>query len=173
MTDLSVRDHAQWYLIYTKPRQEERARCNLVRQGYHVYVPEVKTLKHRQGKWCPVTEPLFPNYVFIKLSEIDENWMPIRSTFGVSNLVRFGETPATISPDIVSIIRDKSSSCTITEERIFSPGQKLRVVFGAMQGLEAVFHCMSGTERAYIFLEFLGQITKIKIDLDAIVPAHA
>ena len=138
-----------------------------------MYVPEVTALKHRQGKWCKVCEPLFPNYVFIKLKEIGENWMPIRSTFGVNNLVRFGEAPAIIPPDIVRTIRDQSDSYTITEEQLFSPGQKLRVVFGAMQGLEAVFHRMSGTERAYIFLEFLGQLTKIKIGLDAIVPAYA
>lgn len=161
----------KWYLIYTKPRQEERARENLERQGYQLFIPKIKVLKHQRTKWCSVIEPLFPNYLFIKLGQIDENWLPIRSTFGVSTIVRFGILPANVSEDIVTIIRQRSETYTINEEDLFQDGQPVRIITGPMKGLEAVFHCMSGQQRAFIFLEFLGAVNKVKIDVNALVPA--
>ena len=42
----------------------------------------------------PVVEPVFPRYLFVRLDFGVTNLAPIRSTLGVSDLVRFGEQRA-------------------------------------------------------------------------------
>ena len=81
-----------WYLIYTKPRQEQRALLNLEQQGYECYLPLHAAEKLQRGKLSVVEEPLFPRYLFIQLdtSQTGKSWGPIRSTKGVSHLVAFG-----------------------------------------------------------------------------------
>jgi len=39
-----------WYLIFTKPRQEEVAYTNLRRQGYQAYLPRLRLWRMRRGK---------------------------------------------------------------------------------------------------------------------------
>ena len=72
----------KWYLIKTKPRQENTAIINLENQEYTTYCPIAKINKKNVV--------LFPGYVFIYLDKHNENWSPIRSTKGVINFVRFG-----------------------------------------------------------------------------------
>ena len=87
----------QWYLIYTKPRQELIAVANLQNQAYNAFAPQVSVKKRTNQGWKQVNEPLFPNYVFIQLDDVADDWKPIRSTRGVSGFVRFGSgVPAPI-----------------------------------------------------------------------------
>lgn len=80
----------QWYLIYTKPRQELIAVANLQNQAYTAFAPQLSVKKRTNQGWKQVNEPLFPNYVFIQLDDVTDDWKPIRSTRGVSGFVRFG-----------------------------------------------------------------------------------
>lgn len=80
----------QWYLIYTKPRQELIAVANLQNQAYTAFAPQLSVKKRTNQGWKQVNESLFPNYVFIQLDDVTDDWKPIRSTRGVSGFVRFG-----------------------------------------------------------------------------------
>jgi hypothetical protein len=86
-----------WYVVYTKPRQEDIALINLERQGYQCYLPKMRIERIRRKKAVVLSEPMFPRYLFIRLdsSEQGKSWSPIRSTLGVARLVRFGTTAAT------------------------------------------------------------------------------
>ena len=82
-----------WYVIHTKPRQEQRALENLQRQGFEAWLPMISLEKVRRGHLAQVVEPMFSRYLFIRLDTVQTNWSPIRSTLGVSKLVAFGNTP--------------------------------------------------------------------------------
>ena len=83
-----------WYAVQAKPRQENTAEENLRRQGFDTYLPKIQLRRRRRDKWTKVVEPLFPRYLFIHLEPGVDNWAPLRSTLGVSTVVRFGvETP--------------------------------------------------------------------------------
>ena len=54
---------ADWYVGFTKPRQEAVARDNLMRQGFEVYLPKYKVFK--RGQRSEVFEPMFPRYLML------------------------------------------------------------------------------------------------------------
>ena len=85
-----------WYLVHTRPRQEEIAREHLARQGYGVYLPRLQLPRRRRGRWLDVVEPLFPRYLFAGARRDEQSVHPIRSTRGVSALVRGGESYAPV-----------------------------------------------------------------------------
>ena len=51
------RSNKQWYVVYTKPCQENPAEENLRRQGYEVYYPRIKQDCHRRGRWTSMIGP--------------------------------------------------------------------------------------------------------------------
>ena len=102
-------EELRWYLIHCKPREDERALENLQRQGFECYRPARLLERRRNGRNCAVSEPLFPNYLFIRLDRVNDNWYPIRSTRGVIHIVRFNEFPLPVADEIVGPVLDRKS----------------------------------------------------------------
>ena len=99
-----------WRLVHTKPRQEREARKQLERQGYVVYLPMLQGSRHQRGKVINTATPLFPRYLFIHLTAGVDDWAPIRSTLGVSSLVRFGMEPARVPSRLITDIKAREGA---------------------------------------------------------------
>ena len=148
-----------WYLIYTKPRQEEVALANLERQGYGVYLPQLRQMRKRRGKRNLIIEPLFPRYLFIYLDSEIDNWSPIRSTLGVASLVRFGNEPAKVPSELVSRLRSSEGAEGLHEWAVpkLLVGDRVRVAEGPLKGCEGILLAKTGQERVMLLLEMLGK----------------
>ena len=162
----------QWYLVYCKPRQESSARRNLERQGYVTYLPRVRQIRRRQEHRVSVVVPMFPRYLFIRLSTETDNWGPIRSTIGVVSLVRFGQAPAAVPQGFVDMLRareDAEGLQPIVSEP-YKAGARVRIMEGGFAGYEGIFLARSGRDRVTVLLEVLGRNTRMNVDLSTIEP---
>ncbi len=88
-----------WYLVQCKPRQDERAEENLLRQGYECSRPACRRERLLRGQMQHVQESLFPGYLFIHMPQ-GANWAPLRSTRGVARVVAFGGRPLAVSHEL-------------------------------------------------------------------------
>lgn len=77
-------DKPQWYAIHTKPKQEGIAGLNYQRQGYHVYLPQLRTIVRHARRTTEKMVPFFPGYLFLHLPPEQRNWTAIASTRGHS-----------------------------------------------------------------------------------------
>src|SRR5699024_5665260 len=84
-------EKGEWYLIQTRPRQEARAHEHLANQGFEVFYPRLTVARLNKGQESQRQEPLFPNYLFVRLRAGTDNWSPIRSTRGVLRMVTRSE----------------------------------------------------------------------------------
>ena len=154
-----------WYVIHTKPRQEQRALINLQQQGYQCYLPMIAIEKLSRERLHVIEEPLFPRYLFISLdaSRYGQNWSPIRSTWGVSGLVSFGSEPAKINSGLIDLLRQQEHGLSEDPQRLFSTGENLLVAEGPFAGLPAVYQMASGENRAMVLIELMGKSAQMQI----------
>jgi transcriptional antiterminator RfaH len=153
-----------WYLIYTKPHQEKVALNNLTRQNYHCYLPLINKEKILRGKKILTNEPMFPRYLFVRLShEGQQNWSPIRSSIGVSHLVNFGGLAAKLDDETMNNLQQKIDKAMLV--KVFSVGDKVEILKGPFKGMEAIFNSYKGEERAMLFLNFMAKNLAAKFDL--------
>ena len=153
-----------WYLIYTKPQQEKVALDNLTRQNYQCYLPLINKEKILCGKKILSKEPMFPRYLFVRLShDGQQNWSPIRSTIGVSHLVNFGGLAASVDDETMDNLRQKIDKAMVA--KVFSEGDKVEILQGTFKGMEAIFNTYKGEERAMLFLNFMTKNLTAKFDL--------
>ncbi|GGC97379.1 transcription/translation regulatory transformer protein RfaH [Halopseudomonas salina] len=162
------RNVSQWYLIQCKARQDERAELNLKNQNFTCYRPVHTVERLRHGKRVRIEESLFPGYMFIHLSYISDNWYSIRSTRGVLRLVGFDHQPTTVAPEIIHAIKTRSEGLPI--KPILQPGDRVRIVKGPFNELEAIFTRQDGMERAVLLLNLLHRQQHMKVPLHAIEP---
>ncbi|WP_440468566.1 transcription/translation regulatory transformer protein RfaH [Pseudomonas sp. YH-1] len=164
---MSTTTEKRWYLVQCKPKQDIRALENLRRQGYECLLPLHKLERLQKGQWKTHEEPLFPGYLFIELDTLLDNWMPIRSTRGVSQIVRFGTHPLSVPLNIIERLRNTSP----TVEAELLPGDKIIVEWGQLHGLEAIFINKDGNERVLILLNILQREVKVTVPVSGLVRA--
>ncbi len=161
-----------WYLIQTKPKSEELARENLERQGYDAYLPLIMGRAKKRGKTIKSIQPMFPRYLFIHLSDQTDDWGPIRSTLGVSALVRFGMTPAIVPEKIIKSLKTNENAQGIHElpSKLLSPGDKLLIVEGPFEGYEATLFSQNSDDRVIVLLKIAENCVKVKLEQSLIEP---
>lgn len=154
-----------WYLVYTKAKGEDLAQQNLNRQGYTTYLPLIKRNKRIRGKYTPVIEALFPRYLFIQLDSQTDNWMPIRSTIGVSNMVRFGGAAAQVPQTLVDELQvfTDEDGARPEVERKFEKGEEVEFLDGTLSGYRAIFEKYVSTERISVLLDIVGKHTRMLV----------
>ena len=154
-----------WYVIHTKPRQEQRALLNLEQQGYECYLPTLAVEKIRQGTLTVEEEPLFPRYLFIRLDQgaSAKSWSPIRSTKGVSRLVAFGSEPARVDQQLIETLQQRHATTSNQPQKLFNPGERVVITDGPFAGLEAVYQMTDGERRAMVLIELLSKPTRLTV----------
>jgi len=154
-----------WYVIHTKPRQEQRALLNLEQQGYECYLPMATVEKLRKGALSLVEEPLFARYLFIRLdvSLSGKGWGSIRSTLGVSCLVTFGGEPAKVDDRLIDILRTQKEDLCSQPQRLFAQGECVLIADGPFAGIEAIYQMNDGESRALVLVKLLSKPAQLKI----------
>lgn len=163
-TESSALSMLSWYLVHTKPRQEDIALANLQRQGYECYLPQMRIERIRRRKAEVTTEPMFPRYLFIRLDSSDQgkSWSPIRSTLGVSQLVHFGARAAKVDDTLVDLLRQREQS--LPTEAMFHSGDSVVIADGPFAGIDAIYQTTDAERRAFILLEILAKPVSMHID---------
>ncbi|MDE2343170.1 MAG: transcription/translation regulatory transformer protein RfaH [Betaproteobacteria bacterium] len=149
-----------WYVVHTKPRQEERALLNLERQGYTCFLPRFPSERLRQGQLSVSDVPLFPRYLFLGLKPDCSGLSPVRSTQGVSRLVAFGTEPARVDPDLIETLRSRAAVALHT---LFEPGERVQITQGPFAGIDAVFQMNDGESRVRVLIELLSKPAVLKV----------
>ncbi|EJI85729.1 transcriptional activator RfaH [Alishewanella aestuarii B11] len=153
-----------WYLIYSKSQQEQRAQQHLANQGFESFAPQITVKKIRAGKTVQLTEPLFPRYIFLKCPQTP-NLSTIRSTRGVAGLVRFGDKLATVPSSLINhLLKNQLELQQQMPVQPFQPGDKLEILNGPFANLNAVFQQADGEQRSIILLNFLGQQLQLSLE---------
>ena len=159
----------KWYVIHTRPRQEERALENLTRQGYKAWMPWLEVEKLRGGRITKVIEPMFSRYLFIQLDQVTTNWGPIRSTLGVSKLVTFGNQAASISDEFVEMLQRTPLQ---DSKHILKQGDEVEIMQGPLKGVKGIFDQQDGELRAMILIELINQSHKVQVSMQELRPLN-
>lgn len=149
----------RWYLVQCKPRQDLRALANLQQQHYECLLPMRQVERVSQGTLQLRSEPLFPGYLFIALDTQQDNWMPIRSTRGVSQIVRFDNAPLPIPHSVIEGVRSHAAAVV----RLFETGDRVRVSVPGSLGIEAIFEARDGTERVILLINLLQRESRVSV----------
>lgn len=164
----------RWYLIHTKASAEAVAQVNLERQGYEIYLPRLLQARGWRGSRRERIVPLFPRYLFLRLREGCQALAPVRSSTGVSGVVRFGSSYAVVADEVIGGLHSRADPMTGLH-RLSGPGKLMRgaavrLAAGPFDGLEGIFQRQDGEDRAVVLLRLLGQETPVRVPAEWILP---
>jgi len=156
----------KWLVAYTKPRQEQVALQNLERQNFEVYLPRYKKFKSTETGPVPVFEPMFPRYILFRPGKPEQSIESVRSTKGISHIVRFGFDPGVVSANMVAAIQAfevEQNQATLDQMTHFKAGQKVKLKNVALGNMEGLVQSVSA-KRVAVLLEILGRPILVQLD---------
>lgn len=157
-----------WFAVYTKPRQEHIALLNLEGQSFECYLPMAeRPQRPRPTPKRSLNEAMFPRYLFLRADPGCQSLATVRSTVGVSGLVRAGSEPIKIPSSIIAGLKARMHPATgrIKLNSIaLRAGDKVRVSDGPFADLEGIFKECRGRTRSLLLLEILGRQTAVDVD---------
>ena len=120
-------------------------------QNVVIFLPLHKYEKIENGNIVIKEEPLFSGYIFAQIDTENVNWTSVRSTRGVSNIVKFGNDPAVVDQvtidnqgnekvklvnrywkiiDANGILQEVRGKGVVGEQPILNPGEKYEYTSG-------------------------------------------
>jgi transcription antitermination factor NusG len=168
---------AEWHIVYTEPKGEERVALALSGIGIPVFVPKMKqdrilrhTRKYKRPKFKTVETVMFPRYVFVAADRVD-----LMEVDGVNGILRrdgrWARIPGALVEDLKVAADMGLFDRTRDKRAIFEPGQDVRIDDGPFAGIAAkVKKALSGQD-AEVLIDLLGRSTLVRVDLDMIKAA--
>lgn len=159
---------ANWFAVYTKPRQEHTALLNLERQSFECYLPMAETIHPcRAARKKSRPDPLFARYLFLRADPGRQSLASVRSTRGVAGLVRAGFELVKIPCSIINGLKtrmDRDTGLIPVGAVSLSSGDRVRIFDGPFAALEGVFKEHRGRSRSLLLFEVLGRETAVEVD---------
>lgn len=154
-----------WYVAQLKPNGFDKARINLVRQGFEYFMPVRQvTIRHARNL-KNVLRPVFPGYIFIKFGLDNENWRKINSTRGVNKLISFNvDGPAKIPEPLM-----EGFMARCDEKQILKPisnwkkGEKARIVNGPFSDFIGQVEELVSEDRVRLLFNLIEQYRVIEM----------
>lgn len=153
----------KWYVVYVKSRAEKKVKDRFDRAGIEAFLPLIKVMRQWSDRRKAVWVPLFGSYVFIHVGP--DAFTAVRMVEGVVHFVSQEGRFAHISEEQISIIRrflDTGIHMEASTDH-FSPGEKVRITFGPMQGCAGELIEIKNTKHFIVRIGAISQVLKISM----------
>lgn len=157
-----------WHVIHTRPRCEKKVAtyCDLERIGYSL--PLYRSVKRYRGKEVIFLKPLFPNYVFVRLSDSTQQGALQRN----AHVARILAVPdqAEFEHQLNDILRALESDVKVRLAPLIGVGMRVKIRSGPLRGMDGWVEHRSGMVDVLLRLDFIGQAAVVKVAADALEP---
>lgn len=165
-----------WYAASTHSNFEKRVAADLASKGVSAYLPVFHEVHRWKDRYKKVDLPLFPGYVFVRISDSDASQVTVRRTQGVVRILGCaGRIERIPDLEIESVQRLISAEVPYLPHPFLREGCMVRVKRGALKGLEGLLVRVKSNVRLVISVNLLSQSVATEIDtcdVEVIRPAR-
>jgi len=148
----------QWFVFYTKSRQEKKVSAFLRQHGHEPFLPLQKVMRQWSDRKKKVEVPLFNSYIFVHTTP--ELIPEVLKTPGVAWNIRLDNKPAVLRHDELMTIQRFLESGFFLEATTgidFVTGDHVEVMDGPLRGMRGTLLRTPEGEKFSVVLESIQQ----------------
>ncbi len=166
--DQNLETKPQWFVVRSNNRQERLAVASLRAEQIEAYLPlVVREIRGGPRKGEATGAPLFPGYLFVRLSLTSEAWRLVFTARGVNSVITWGGRVRPIAERVIAEIKaeerggfvrlalDAPPVCR------FKAGEIVTFQKGPFAALPAVFRARIGEHRCWVLISLLGETARL------------
>jgi transcription antitermination factor NusG len=152
-----------WYAAYTLANHEKRVAQQLEERCIHSFLPTYQSVRRWKDRRKLLEFPLFPSYVFVQMTA--SNRLDLLRLPGLLGLVCFQGKPAPVESGEIKNLRQGLAGRTVLHPHPYlKAGRKVRILSGAMAGVEGVLVRKKDCTRVVLSISLLQRSVSVDID---------
>jgi len=160
-----------WYALQIRSRKESYVAAQIRGQGYECLLPTHKNIRKWSDRMKELEQPLFPGYLFCRFDL--QNRRAVISTPGVLQIVRYGKTAIPISEEEIQALQLAVSSGIPKQPWPYLQiGQRVRVNYGTLTGLEGILVNVKGNHRVVLSVTLLQRSVAMEVESSWLSPVR-
>jgi transcription antitermination factor NusG len=161
-----------WYALQVLSRKENYVASQITGQGYECLLPTYKSVRKWSDRVKELEQPLFPGYLFCRFDFQDRR--PLITTPGVLQIVGSGRVAVPVpDEEIRSLQLALSSTLSKQPWPYLEVGQRVRVNYGSLAGLEGILVNLKGNHRVVLSIGLLERSVAMEVDSAWLTPVEA
>jgi len=161
----------KWYALQVHNRKEGHIAAQLAGQGIECFLPTYKSLRKWSDRMKEVELPLFPSYLFSRFDF--QNRRSVVMTPGVLQVVGNGRIAIPVPEEEIAAIKTAVSSGIPHQPWPYIEiGEKVRVTYGTLSGLEGLLVNFKGNHRVVVSVSLLQRSVAMEVDLAWLTPVR-
>lgn len=161
-----------WYALQVRSRKESYIAAQIAGQGYECLLPTYRSIRKWSDRLKELEQPLFPGYLFCRFNI--HNRRALVTTPGVLQIVGSGRTAIPVSDEEIHALQLVVSSGVSKEPWPYlEVGQRVRVDYGTLTGLEGILVNLKGNHRVVLSVTLLQRSVAMEVDSAWLTPVEA
>ena len=154
-----VKSH--WCAAYVIARHEKVVADHLARNSVESFLPLYHSVRNWNKRRAHVDLPLFPSYVFIRISVLER--LRALEVPGVVHIVSFRGLPVEVPDEQIESLRMALQLRRSEPHPYLAAGGRIRIKAGPLRGLEGVVVRHNGQTRIIVSVDFIQRSTSVEL----------
>ena len=152
-----------WFALKVRTRSEPVAVCALRHRGYDPFCPTYTESRRYKDRMKVIENAVFPGYLFCRFDLKQK--VSVISSHSVEYLVGVGGVPSEIPEKDMRDIR-RAVGAGARPVRYFTVGERVRVEFGSLAGVEGILLRSSTGNRLIVSIDILQRSVSLEVSKD-------
>lgn len=158
-----------WFALQVRSRSEDVVATFLRGKGYEWFLPTYRCRRRWSDRIKELELPLFPGYLFCRFDP--QHRLPILKTPGLISIVGIAKNPIPVDESEITALRSLVSSGLPRQPWPYlQTGQRVRIDYGALCGLEGILLDFKGRHRVVLSVTLLQRSVAAEIDIAWVTP---
>jgi len=155
-----------WYAVRTRSNYEFKVSYLLNKRSIATFYPTILKWSRRKDRKIKVARPLFPGYLFVECAATAADWLEVKKTEGVVNILGTKKAPLAIPVDQIESVRKiVESGIDPLPHPYLNVGERIVVVGGPLRGAIGIFEKFNDKKGTLIIsVDLLGRSLAAEVD---------
>jgi transcriptional antiterminator RfaH len=161
---------ANWYVLYLKPRMENRVYEQLTKRRIEAYLPTINVERQWHDRRKIVKQTIFPGYIFVKPTN-KRDFFECQSIAGVCYFIKSENKPASIPFNLIEKLKKIFSNDVKADisDRAFKPGQLVFISSGPLEGSTCEVVSYKGKDRILVRLKIINRNLLLNLETEQVL----
>lgn len=167
---LDPESRPRWFAVYTASRHEKKVAQHLTQREIEYYLPlYLSKRKWSDGSKITLELPLFPGYLFVHIRRSER--VRVLDVPGVLAVVGGnGREPVALPDEAIDALRSGLHLRHAEPHALLAVGQRARIRFGALAGMEGIVVRKKNSLRVVLTLESIQQSIAVEVASEDLEP---
>jgi transcription antitermination factor NusG len=161
--ELTAPERPQWFAVYTNSCQEKRVAEHCQVRNIEAFLPVYRsTRRWKNGCTVSLDRPLFPGYVFTKVSQFHR--VRVLELPGVVTIVGAGRQPTPLPDADIQALRDGIDLMNVEPHPYLKVGEKVKIRTGPFEGMGGILVRKKNGLRVVLTVDLIMKSISVEVD---------